>query len=249
MDEEKALEVLKPTISAIPNDRVIAITVPVNVLVRETYDTVRCARVDADALATINYTSEKTDNLEQRAGACQETESLWLEENHCANNAEEDWAALREQLNEAKFDTIHTFKYAYRNDKNVLDAISDIDDGNTHADSLQDASDLVVLGRKHPEPLQAINYDLTKLDDLEKLGIDASNALAIANENRLSGSEAKLLRDKAYTYLKEGLDELRAAGKYLFRKDEKKLKRYQSKYWKRKNSENRKAEVIVDQES
>lgn len=235
MDEAKALEVLKPTILAIPNESVIAITVPVNVLVRETHDTVRCARVDADLLATINYSSEKTDNLEQRAAACQEAESLWLEENHCANNAEEVWADLREQVNEAKFDTIHTYRYAYRNDENLLDAISDIADGNTHADSMQDISDLVVLGRKHPDPLNSINFDLTNLDALEKLGADASDALAIANENRLSGSEAKLLRDKSYTYLKEGIDELRAAGKYIFRKDEKKLKRYQSKYWKKRN--------------
>lgn len=236
MDEAKALEVLKPTIVAIPKKNVVQIAMPVNVMVQEACDMVQCARNDAGSLSTINYTMEKADDLELRAAACQQAESLWLEQNHCANGAEDNWAALREQAIEAKFDTIHTFKYAYRNNKNVMDAIAEVVEGGTHADTMQDISDLVVLGKKHPEPLTAINYDLSKLDTLEKLGNDASNALAIANENRLSGSEAKVLRDKAYTYLKEGLDELRAAGKFVFRKDEKKQKRYQSRYWRKRNS-------------
>jgi hypothetical protein len=205
-------------------------------MVQETFDMAQCARIDEDSLATINYTKEKVDDLELRAAACQEAESLWLEQNHCANDAEDNWAVLREQAIEAKLDTIHTFKYAYRNSENLLDAISKVVEGATHSDAMQDISDLVVLGRKHPEPLAAIKYDASKLDALEKLGDDASNALAIANESRLSGSEAKILRDKAYTHLKEGLDELRAAGKFVFRKDEKRQKRYQSRYWKKRNN-------------
>eukprot|EP01029_Cantina_marsupialis_P024240 TRINITY_DN617_c4_g1_i1.p1 TRINITY_DN617_c4_g1~~TRINITY_DN617_c4_g1_i1.p1 ORF type:complete len:248 (-),score=21.47 TRINITY_DN617_c4_g1_i1:170-913(-) len=247
MEDVNTSDVVKEGIEAILLEKVIPITMPVNVLVREAIDMSRCARVDIKALTGINYTIEKVVDVELRAKACQDAESLWLEENHCANTAEESWAVLRDEVNEAKFETIHTFKYAYRDDANVLAALAAVSEGASHADALQDLSDLVVIGKKHSEPLEAINYDLTKLDALAKLGQDASDALAIANEHRLRGSEAKVYRDKAYTYLKEGFDELRAAGKFLFHKNPKKLKGYVSRYWKKKNAVSRKDDAEVSE--
>ncbi|WP_299583090.1 hypothetical protein [uncultured Sunxiuqinia sp.] len=42
------------------------------------------------------------------------------------------------------------------------------------------------------------------------------NLLGLANGDKADQNQSKLLRDKAYTYLKELVDEIRDAGKYLF---------------------------------
>jgi hypothetical protein len=41
---------------------------------------------------------------------------------------------------------------------------------------------------------------------------------------------APFLRDQAYTHLKEAVDEIRDAGKYVFRQNEKRFRKYASEY-------------------
>jgi hypothetical protein len=51
----------------------------------------------------------------------------------------------------------------------------------------------------------------------------------------------KIIRDKAYAHLKELVDEIREAGKYVFRNNKNRLKGYSSDYWRklhRKQSSN-----------
>jgi hypothetical protein len=45
----------------------------------------------------------------------------------------------------------------------------------------------------------------------------------------------KIIRDKAYTHLKMLVDEVREAGKYVFRNNKNRLKGYSSSYWKKRN--------------
>lgn len=47
---------------------------------------------------------------------------------------------------------------------------------------------------------------------------------------RKEDSSPKITRDKAYTYLKQVVDEIYEAGKYLFWKDDAKRKGYYSQY-------------------
>ncbi len=46
-------------------------------------------------------------------------------------------------------------------------------------------------------------------------------------------SVAKSLRDKAFTHLKEAVDEIRAAGKYVFKNDPERFKGYMSQYFRK----------------
>lgn len=66
--------------------------------------------------------------------------------------------------------------------------------------------------------------------------------LASANGDRLSDHELKIIRDKAYTHLKEAVDEIRAYGKFVFWQDEHKLRLYSSAYIRRMNQRRNKPE-------
>jgi hypothetical protein len=121
---------------------------------------------------------------------------------------------------------------------------------NLHHWSLDDAvalavvgitTDIAVLGRENPEPLTAIGFDLTQLDLAATRADELANLLAEANADKADPNESKIIRDKAYTHMKALVDEIREAGKYVFRNNKNRLKGYSSDYWRklhRKQSSN-----------
>ena len=126
---------------------------------------------------------------------------------------------------------VHTFRYAYRNDAVVLARVSEIAEGNTNADMIQDLNDLSLLGKNNIAPLEAINFAPEKLDEAANASDELAEILALANGDKSLQSESKTIRDKAYTHMKEPVDQIRDAGKYLFWKNEKRYKGYVSQYW------------------
>jgi len=96
-------------------------------------------------------------------------------------------------------------------------------------------NDIAVLGRENPDPLTAIGFDLTQLDLAATKADELANLLAEANGDKADPNESKIIRDKAYTHMKELVDEIREAGKYVFRNNKNRLKGYASDYWKKQN--------------
>ncbi len=218
-------------IRAIADDKAPEPTMPVDVFLQESENLYQWSLMDVVALATIGITSEMLNALPLRAGACREAQSRWFKDRNSQLEAQRLWAeqsplayALRDEL-------LHDFRYAYRNDAALLTRVSEIAEGNTHADMIQDLNDLSVLGKNNPAPLQAISFDLGKLDVAAATSDAIANLLAMANGDRASQSETKKIRDKAFAYLKESVDQIREAGKYLFWKNEKRYKGYVSKFW------------------
>jgi hypothetical protein len=105
---------------------------------------------------------------------------------------------------------------------------------------LQDLSDLSVLGKENQALLEAIGSDIIKLDTAAQNSEELSALLAQANGEASDDGDTKILRDKAYSYMKAAVDVIRATGQYVFWRDEDRLKGYVSYYHKRKNRSKRK---------
>ena len=58
--------------------------------------------------------------------------------------------------------------------------------------------------------------------------------LGATNGEREAVSEAMIIRDKAYTYMKQAVDEIRECGKFVFWRNPDRLKGYVSDFWKSK---------------
>ena len=101
-----------------------------------------------------------------------------------------------------------------------------IRDGGSNADMVQDLLDIAALGERYPEPLIAIHFDLEKLAQSRAFSHSMSELLAASNGAAGEGNESKVLRDKAYTVLDEKASIIRDYGRYVFWKNEDKLKRY-----------------------
>jgi hypothetical protein len=130
---------------------------------------------------------------------------------------------------------LHAFRFAYRKDEVLLSRVSAIAAGTGHADMIQDLNDLSVLGKANPDALVSIGFNATQLDTAAKKADAMADLLATANGDKAEQNESKTTRDKAYTYLKEMVDEIREAGKYVFWKNPERYQGYISQYWKNKN--------------
>ncbi|MEQ9307766.1 MAG: hypothetical protein RJQ14_27900 [Marinoscillum sp.] len=69
------------------------------------------------------------------------------------------------------------------------------------------------------------------LDTAESMCSEMSGLLAAMNGERAVNNSSKTTRDKAYTFLKRAMDEIREAGKYVFWKNPDKLQWYYSARW------------------
>jgi len=125
---------------------------------------------------------------------------------------------------------LHAFHFI----PDLLSKAQKIAEGSGHADMIQDLSDLSVLGKANTEPLKNINLDLELLDKAAVLSEDMASLLAKANGQKLGDNNLKIMRDKAYTYMKQAVDEIRRNGKYAFWRTPEREKGYVSKYYRQR---------------
>jgi hypothetical protein len=205
---------------------------PIDVFVQEAENLYHWSLVDEDALTRASLDWSLVTSLPARAGACRHAQSLWVKEHNTRKEAEQAWKdqaplafGLRDQL-------IHDFRFAFRKFDGLLARVDEIAQGDTNADMVQDLNDLAVLGKSNTDLLATINFDLSLLDQAAEASDGMGDLLGATNGERKEDSEALLIRDKAYTYLKQAVDEIRECGKFAFWRTPARLKGYNSDYWK-----------------
>ncbi|MCG8322148.1 MAG: hypothetical protein MI921_21805 [Cytophagales bacterium] len=221
-------------IQAIPIEEVKEPGIPVDVALQEAENLHHWANDDADALKLVGITAAMIKELPVRAGACREAQSIWNKDYRSQQEAQKQWAEQAPLAYDLRDDLLASLRFAYRKDDALLSRVSAITEGTGHADMLQDLNDIAVLGRENPDPLTAISFDLAQLDVAATRADELADLLAEANGDKADQNESKLIRDQAYTHLKALVDEIREAGKYVFRKDKNRLKGYASEYWRKK---------------
>ena len=219
------------TIRAIPDDKTLEPAMPVDTYLQEGENLAKWSMMDAEALATIGITTEILNNLPVRAGALREAQSIWVKDHNSQQDAQREWAEAAPAAFAMRDELLHTFRYAYRNDPVILSRVAEIAEGDSNADMIQDLNDLSLLGKSNTGPLEAINFSPEKLEAAANASDELANILALANGDKSLQSDSKVIRDKAYTHMKELVDEIRNAGKYLFWKNEKRYKGYVSQWW------------------
>ncbi|MCD6376069.1 MAG: hypothetical protein J7L94_11125 [Caldisericaceae bacterium] len=228
-------------IQAIPDEETREPDIPVDVALQEAENLHHWSLDDAVTLAVVGITTDMINDLPVRAGACREAQSIWNKDYRSQQEAQKEWAEQAPEAYDFRNDLLASLRFAYRKDDALLSRVSAITDGSGHADMIQDLNDIAVLGRENPEPLTAIGFDLTQLDRAATLADELADLLAEANGDKADPNESKIIRDKAYTYMKALVDEIREAGKYVFRNNKNRLKGYSSEYWRklhRKQSSN-----------
>jgi len=227
---------LLPEIQAIGPENVVIPTVPVDVFVQEAENLAHWCTDDQEALVNASLDWNLVTSLSARAGACREAQSIWIKERNMRQEAEQLWKDEAPAAFGMRDHLLHTFRYAFRKDAGLLARLDEIALGDSNSDMVQDLNDLSVLGKAHPDLLTPINFDPIALDDAAETADSMADLLGATNGERKEVSESMIIRDKAYTYLKQAVDEIRECGKFVFWRNPDRLKGYVSEFWQKRNA-------------
>lgn len=218
------------TFMTIPEEEVKYPGIPVDASLQEAENLSVWCQEDIPQLTAAGLPQAIIDAIPVRTGSCREAQSLWVKARNSPKVAEKEWIASSGPAYSLRDSLAHTFKYAFRNDEKLLARVSEISDGTGDADMVQDLNDLAVLGEKNPEPLALVNFDVQLLTTAATLSDEMAVLLAAANGEKTKGNEAKVVRDRAFTYMKQAVDEVKNCGRYVFWKNEARLKGYRNHY-------------------
>lgn len=238
------LQTVMPLISGISPEETLSPYMPIGIYAQEAEDLYTQAIEDKDLLISRGLNQDLIDSLPIRFGALHEAQSLWMVKRNLQTETLKKWKEWVPEAIEFRDELTDEMSYAFRHQDNLLQTVSEIMDGNSNADLIQDLNDLSVLGKSNKELLEKTNFDLELLDKAATFSDDGGAMLAQANGDRNEASPERVLRDQAYTYLKEAVDEIRYCGRFVFRKDKVKLEKYRSEYIRKRHNSTRGSKVF-----
>ncbi len=223
-------ESVNAALAAIQENNVLTPSIPVSVFVQEAEDLKKWAEVDKDVLIAHGLDWTLVESITERAAVCREAQSVWSREYKSREEAQHEWLRKSPEAFRLRDYLMNAFRYAFRKDRSLLEKVSAIARGNTREDMIQDLNDLAVLGKGNTTLLEAIKFDISNLELAAQTSSQMAEMLAAAKGEKGNYSQNKAIRDRAYTYLKQAVDEIRACGKYAFASNESRQKGYRSEY-------------------
>ncbi|RUT77861.1 hypothetical protein [Ancylomarina longa] len=248
MTELEAYQETLPEINVVQKEDIKYCNMPLEIFIHEAKGLHKRATIDFTVLSSIGLAQEKLDKLSTLTGALVTAQLNWEQETTERQDAIKTWKDNASDMLELHNDLLENMKFAYRNEPELMDILKGIKEGDTNADAVMDLDRLGTLGKAHPEHLQAINFDLTLCDKATTESVRMGDLLASVNGTMYVDDDKKVIRNKAFTLVKELVDEIREYGKFAFRKDEEHARLYASKYNRHRNKEYRKKQVVDNEE-
>lgn len=230
MPQKTDFEAHKEEALAIKEDEVKVPYMPVGIYIQEAEDLVKWAERDKEKLVAAGLPEGILESIQSKAGALREAQSIWMKERQERDEAELEWKKKSPEAYEYRDEMLAAMRYAFRHRDDLLVKVSAIAEGSGHADMIQDLNDAAVLARENADLMMAIGKDESFWEKGAQLSDEMADLRAKANGEKFEESQNKLMRDRMYTLLKRDVDEVKACGKYVFRKDKNRLQGYFSNY-------------------
>lgn len=244
MSDKENFDTLKPIYDAKEKKDIKQPNLPIDTAVNEAMDLYNNAKQDSAQFATTDVDVALIEDIPVRAGGLKYAELLWNQVYKDTSDAEEEWKVLSPVAYDLRDELLHICRYAYRKDEKLMAIVARIAEGSGHADLVMDLGSLAMLGKNNPAPLEAVSLDLTKLDRASQLSDQCNELLGRVHGARTADDMTeKQMRDRAFTHLKEAVDAIRAAGRFLFWKDEKRALLYGSQYFRELRANRNKEEA------
>ncbi len=240
-------EVKIGVIEAITDNDTRSPSMPVDVFVQESEDVIAVATKNKEKFEAIGVDLSLLEDALVRCGALRESESVWQSLFNVKADAQKVWLEESPQAYFMRDDLLGVQRYAFRKDKDKLNRVRSIAKGRGHADMIQDLNDIAALGRNNADYFSAINFEIEKFDEAAAVADRIATVLAEAHSVD-NINEARVIRDKAYTHLKEAVDEIRDAGKFIFRYEPDLLEKFASDYHRklRAKTDSETPEIVPD---
>ncbi|WP_108807864.1 hypothetical protein [Aquimarina spinulae] len=221
-------------LETLPQEEIKAPTLPVDVFIQEAENLYVWTEEDKEILLAKGLDWKMfVEDLPIRTGACRYAQAMWMKERYSQEEASKVWKEKSPKAYEFRNDLLADLRFTFRKRPDLITRVRAIADGEGDADMIQDLMDISVLGKANVPELEKKKYDLRNLELAAQKSDTLAELLAKANGTTLDNSKAKEIRDRAFTHLKEAVDEVRDTGKYAFRKDPERYKGYISQYKRR----------------
>lgn len=156
--------------------------------------------------------------LKPRRKLLEGTEQDWLA--HRLSQSSSDRKDAQKKAEQLKKDLIAALRYFLHHDPAVQARVDDIIPGTGLADLIDDLSKLATLARENAASLRRADLPADAADQADllaaRLGDDEAARSVVASDE---GRNLMDLRNRAFWHLREAMDEIRAAGRYVFRND------------------------------
>jgi len=226
---------LESQILAIPPDKVVSPTMPVETMAKEGEMLYSWVQDDKESFLKVNFDWSIVDSLAARIGAALYAESVWSNRRIQQKDAQKEFAELRIKAEDLKDEVLGAMEYAFHGNTDLSNTIVDIRKGDSSADTVLDLTRAADLGVQNKALLDATNFSYEKITEIAELGSKLGTLLGASDAAILADCKERIVRDKAFTYLKDAIDKIRLCGKHVCRINEERYKGYISQYAKTLN--------------
>ena len=239
MNEE--LDALRPKLLELDASELESPSIPYAVAFQEAHDMLAfVAKPEvAAALSKVGLKKEVLTEAPKALDAARQAQALWATSRRA--RTPEGLLQARDEAIALRSGAVAALRWNARGNRVVQAAVDAVMEGNGDADLIQDLLDLSALIASNAsafdddETFDAPEQAQKARDAAQALRAQASGVVTDA-----TADEALDLRDRAFTYLEQQLDELRAAGRYALRGDTSAVLRFGSAYLRRKTAAARK---------
>lgn len=222
---------IKLSLSGKPNKKP---DMPIGIYIQEAENLYHWCKDDKEKLNRLGISDEFIQLLEPFTKELRDREAEFHVLKNSKNRIQEELTTLVNEARELRSGILHTLRYCLREDKQELKNLRRFNKSRSYPSLAQDLSDLVVFVQKGIEQNEITKDVYSKLERASFLASHLGHVFASKKANQKNHT-VKDKRNQAYSNLKEVVDEIRSAGKFLFDKDHERFRGYCSEYRKDRN--------------
>jgi hypothetical protein len=221
-----------PKLKAIPEKDVFALTMPPEEASAEAARMSVVVKRDSVQLLAKGVEQEFINSFDARAGALSYAIAMLVAIVNTADDAQAQWSSKKPVAIKLREELIAGLSWALRKIKKGREALERIKLGKGNKDLIGDLLELNILGSQYLDELKMYGVDLEQLEQAKVLNTELNRILAHCKIDPDVYNEQVDICNRAWTHLKEALDEIYSAGKFAFMNDPEKLSQYSIDYYK-----------------
>lgn len=170
------------------------------------------------------------DSLQARVGAFAWSAAALTTYIDTESTARSEWVAIKPESDKVRKDVFKTMYRAFRKDQDLTGTVDKIKDGQGNSDYVLDFLSIHKVTKANVGLFEAVHGDLTLIERSAELYTKLSNIYSRMVTDPKKLNEAKVICYKAWAYLKEAIDEIYEAGRYVFDEEDPRHFLYYSDY-------------------
>ncbi|RKD98609.1 hypothetical protein [Marinifilum flexuosum] len=226
-------------IEAISKENTIEPTIPIDTYLQDAENLVLWAKDDLNELAKVGINQQHIDELRVRIDICRKVQTYWIHYKETQSELDKSWKKELQAGKDIYRELVHYFTYAFRNNEELSKTLKRMKKANKYSALIHSLASLSNLGSSHKDLLEKVSFDFQLLERASNLSNQLGYLASKYHVKNWDTKATKRFRDKTYTYLKLCIDEIRDAGKFVFRDNKKRLRGYMIAYYLKKNAEHR----------